>query len=134
MATAKVKHEEIEKEHPVHETQPEHKNEFKLKDTELAKEYIGMLLDRIFDKIKRLLDKPMLGLYVAGFADLAAQVMNSKFKREHPLYSNFMHLILSVIEKEALLAHETNSHTHLVNVEQKLMEMHKELKSQKSKF
>ena len=102
--------------------------EIKQKDTELAKEYIGMLLDRIFARIKKMLDKPMLGLYIAGFADLASQVMSSKLQKEHPLYTNFLHLVLSVIEKEALLAHESNSHSHLVSVEKNLLEMRQSLK------
>lgn len=97
------------------------------KDSDTLKDLAGVLMENILDRIKELVESPYVGLYVAQFANLSSEFLTRSMQRDHPLYSSFIRLLLSLVEKQALLAQQTKSQSELLNVEKSVNALQNQL-------
>jgi hypothetical protein len=91
-------------------------------DIDIVKDMAAYAVDHFLQKIKVWMERPLVGFYVAEAAQLASDFVSSNLHRDHPLYANILRLLGSLVEKQALLAHDHQRDQIILRAENRINE------------
>lgn len=91
-------------------------------DLDTVKEMAAYAVDHFLQKIKKWMERPLVGFYVAEAAQIASDFVSANLHHDHPLYANILRLLGSLIEKQAYLAHDRQREQQMINAENKINE------------
>jgi len=91
-----------------------------MSDLDTVKEMAAYAVDHFLQKIKVWMERPLVGFYVAEAAQLASDFVSSNLHKDHPLYANILRLLGSLVEKQALLAHDKQRDEIILRAENRI--------------
>jgi len=94
-------------------------------DIDTVKEMAAYAVDHFLQKIKVWMERPLVGFYVAEAAQLASDFVSSTLHSNHPLYANILRLLGSLVEKQALFAHDRQRDKIILKAEERINETQK---------
>jgi len=96
-------------------------------DSQAIQKLMQELFQHCAEKIKKMADSPLTGLYIANIASFFSSTLTKPIESQHPFYSKIVRLLLSLIEKYALIGHQVKSSEHLQEVQLQVEALNKQL-------